>query len=300
MISERGKHLVLSCLGYFLYGILLFAFFVYLNFPYEQVRHHLLNSLGRRGGDLQVDISQISPALPLSFAFRDLQVARRDADQPVPLLQIQEMRTRPQLLPLLHGKAGVRFHAVLYGGEISGEAELSLWGNGARRLSVQAQLQELNLQRYTPLSLLYKITPRGTLAGEISLSAPLQRWIEGEGEAVLTIKGGSLEGITVFHIPLPPLEYDELYSELSLAQKRLRINKLRLQGRQINAGIDGKILLNDPLETSTLDLTVRLRIAGALEQQFAPLRALLKGRRDRRGFLSFHIRGSLQRPRLSL
>jgi type II secretion system protein N len=298
-VSDTWKRFLLTIFGYTLYGILVFAFLVYLQFPYDLVRSRLLSLLKTRT-DVQVSLGHIAPALPLDIAFKGLQVSTVVNTQSVTMLAIEELRTRPQVLPLVRGDMGMHFQAALYGGKMTGHAMIEGNGIGDRKLAVRARLEELDVQQYTPLLILYNVKCRGKLEGEVALNSLFNQWIEGKGETSFVVKNGEVEGIKIVNVTLPTLPYDEFKGDLLLDEGKLTLKLLELRGKEINAEVKGTITLVDPLPISTLNLTVRVRASGALGQQVTPLLTLLKVPRDRQGFLLFRVSGTVQEPRLSL
>ncbi len=296
---QKWRGILVQILAYTLYGIVIFTFLVYLKFPYDLVRTRLLSVLQNQS-NVQIGIGKITPALPLDIALQNLQLETTVDTQPIKFLEIQELRTRPQVFSLLHGAIGLRFHGNLYGGELTGQATVERNGVPAKKVAVYAHVQGLELQRYTPLVTLYEARCQGEVEAEVRLDSPINRWIEGKGEASFTVKNGEVAELKILNFFLPAIQYEELKGEVVLDERKLTIRLLELLGREVNADIKGAILLADPLPQSTLNLTVRVRTSGTLGQQFGPVLALLKVPRDRQGFLLFRVGGSLAEPRLSL
>ncbi len=256
---------MVQLLAYTLYGIVIFAFLVYLKFPYDLVRTRLLSVLQNQS-NVQIGIGKITPALPLDIALQNLQLETTVDTQPIKFLEIQELRTRPQVFSLLHGAIGVRFHGNLYGGELTGQATVERNGVPAKKVAVYAHVQGLELQRYTPLVTLYEARYQGQVEAEVHLDSPINRWIEGKGEASFTVKNGVVAELKILNFSLPAIQYEELKGEVVLDERKLTIRLLELRGREVNADVKGAILLADPLPQSTLNLTCLLYTSDAADE----------------------------------
>jgi type II secretion system protein N len=74
------------------------------------------------------------------------------------------------------------------------------------------------------------------------------------------------------------------------------VKDFQIRGHDWQVDIQGNVNLNDRLQQSPIDLTIRVRTSEALEQQLGLVGMFLKQRRDRRGFTALKISGTLEHP----
>jgi type II secretion system protein N len=136
----------------------------------------------------------------------------------------------------------------------------------------------------------------GKVAGHMSLHLAGLHWQDGDGRLIIQGETGSISGLEIGGMRLPALTYEHLAAEITLQQRRVVIKDCQIRGRDWQVDLQGHMSLSERLQQSPLDLTVRLRTSEAVEQQLGIVGALLKQRRDRRGFTSLKIGGTLEQP----
>jgi type II secretion system protein N len=90
---------------------------------------------------------------------------------------------------------------------------------------------------------------------------------------------------------------DALQSQLRLAAGQLQIVSFNCRGEDLSVQARGNVQWQHPLGESALDLHIQMRSETAFKQEIDLIGTLLRRRPDRRGVLSFSIRGTLQQPR---
>jgi CYTH domain-containing protein len=85
-----------------------------------------------------------------------------------------------------------------------------------------------------------------------------------------------------------------------LQQRSLVLKEFSMRGRDWQLEAHGNVSLQQDTLQSPLNLTIRVRASEGLEQQLGMIGMFLKQRRDRRGFSSFKIGGTLEHPQATL
>ncbi|MBI3327784.1 MAG: type II secretion system protein GspN [Nitrospinae bacterium] len=284
--------------GYVAYGLALFGLFVYITFPGQQVRALVLTSLSHHGLH-QIRIGAVHPLFPPGLAFRQVSVAHEANGQPVELLRMPEVRTylRP---PVPFGNLlRLHFEGEVYGGNLLGDVAWASAGEGPA-VEISAQFQDVHLDALPLAGRLGKANLEGKLEGSMTWRLTGSRWEDGEGSFIFKAKEtGGLAGLEVMGVRFPPLAYEQLGGKLVLQARTVVIQEDILalgRNRTWQLNVQGRIGLRDILPQSTLDLTLRVRASEALEQQLGLVGTFLKQRRDRRGFSSFRVGGTLGNP----
>jgi type II secretion system protein N len=284
--------------GYIGYAVALFVLFTYLNFPSQQVRAFVLTTLGHLGLQ-QVRIGVIQPLLPVGMTFKEVSVAHEVNGQQlelvhVPALQIWLRRLPPFANPLRFG-----FEGGLYGGNILGAVE---WQRNGREpaLGIRVDLQDIRPAVHPFLASLGNSPFEGRLTGNMTLHFPGSQWQDGNGRLTLQGAAGNIGNFEVQGVRLPTLTYEQFTGELVLQQRSLVVKEFLVRGRDWQLEADGSVRLHQDMQRSPVNLTIRVRASEGLEQQLGMVGKFLKQRRDRRGFSSFKIGGTLERPKAVL
>jgi type II secretion system protein N len=136
----------------------------------------------------------------------------------------------------------------------------------------------------------------GRLTASMTLHLSHGRWQDGKGRLIMQGDAGSIAGLEIGSLRLPSLAYEHLASELTLQDRSVVVTEFQIRGLDWQVDLQGKVKLNEYLQHSPIDLTLRVRTSDVLEQQLGFVGTLLKQRRDRRGFAALKINGTVEHP----
>ena len=88
------RHQFFHILGYVLYGLVAFTAFIYLMFPYDQLRQRLIQRASQ--GNVELKMASLSPTLFPGLAMRNIQVAIRQANASGEVIRLQTLRAWPR------------------------------------------------------------------------------------------------------------------------------------------------------------------------------------------------------------
>jgi type II secretion system protein N len=280
--------------GYICFGLVLFALFAFIKFPGQQVRATVLTILSHHGLE-HLRIGTIQPLLPPGLAFHEVSLTQEVNGQSVELVRFPELRVYLRTLLPFSNPRRLRFEGELYGGSVLGTVE---WhqASDTPTVGIRADLQGLRPGMHPVVTRLSHAAMEGTLMAAMTLQISSAPWQEGEGHLVLQGDVGSLSGLEVMGVKLPSLPYEQLAGEFALQTRSVIVRSFLIRGRDWQFDAQGKVGLSERLAQSTLDFTLDVRTSEALEQQLGIVGTTLKQRRDRRGFASFRIGGTLGHP----
>jgi type II secretion system protein N len=287
-------HRALILTGYLCYAVALFALFAYLKFPSQEVRAFVLKTLSHHGME-QIHIGSVQPLLPAGLTFSEVRVAHDVNGQAVELVRMPELQVQLRTLRPFANPVRIGFAGGLYGGLLIGAAEWEHNGQGPT-LAVRVDLQDIRLAAHPLAAQLGQAKLEGKLAGSMTLQLSSGRWQEGNGRLVINGDAGSIAGLEIGGVRVPSLTYEQLAGELTLLQRSVVLKDFEMRGRDWQVDIQGKVSLSEHLPQSSIDLTLRVRAAEALEQQLGLVGMFLKQRRDQRGFTALKINGTLGNP----
>jgi type II secretion system protein N len=280
--------------GYLFYAVVLFAVFAYLKFPSQEARAMVLTALHRYGLE-QVRIQSVQPLPLVGVAFRDVRYVGDMKGQALDLLRTPELRLYLRTLVPFSNPLRLRFEGDLYGGTLAGTIAWQQDGQGAM-VEVQAQLRDIRPGVHPAVARWGNAAVEGKLIGDLTLRLPNPTWQAGEGRLTLQGDGGRVTGLEIAGIQLPPLAYEQVSGDMVWQTRSVMVRDFLIRGRDWQFDVQGQLNLANHLPESILDVTVRVRVSDTLEQQLGLIGAALKQRRDRRGFSSFSIGGTLAQP----
>jgi type II secretion system protein N len=280
--------------GYVCYAVVLFALFAYLKFPSQQIRSFVLTALSHHGLQ-QIRIGSIQPLLPAGLTFSEVSVTHDVDGQPLELMRMPELQVHLRTFHPFANPLRIGFEGGLYGGMVLGAVEWEHNGKGPL-LDIDVALQDIRPGAHPLTTKLGDATVEGKLASTMTLRLSNGRWQDGHGRLIIQGAPGSIAGLDIGGVRLPPLTYEQLAGEFTLEQRHLAVKDFQIRGRDWQVDVQGNVSLNERLGQSPIDLTIRVRTSEALEQQLGLVGLFLKQRRDRRDFTVLSINGTLEHP----
>jgi len=262
-------------LATFILGLILF-------FPATPLKLRLQTELARKAAaQITIDDLAIRPL----FSLVGSGIAIRMNDPAIPELQFDSLTLTPHLATLT-GRPGVDFDARTAEGRIEG----SISRDGAFQLGVDQYRFE------APLRGLADVRLTGTISGarvdaHLDPEAGKPAHIELQAAGLVLSGTGSL-GLAVDRINL---------GQLSLVAdgegRTLTITQATCSGGDILAEASGSVVVGRNVQTTRLNIALRIRPAASLDPSVASLFELL-GAPDTDGSHKLNIRGTLARPTL--
>lgn len=315
---------ILPFLGYASFFFTSCVVLSYFTFPYDRVRDFVIqevenprNAAGvRTQSGWRIDIEELGPHFLTGIALSGVRLRKvpstneeRAADAPPPaVMTIPEATARVSILSLLTGSISVDIELEAGGGTI--EATYAQSGDDTH---IEAELDAVDLKQMG-LSALIGFPIAGKLSGTLDLTfgaepratngetkLAIQALVLGEPNAKLKIEGMGAEGITVGRITA-----GNFTLEAKAENGALRIEKLSSQGGDATIAGSGSIRLGRPLQSSTMDLLLRLGFTQAFRERDDRTRAIfslvdltprLRQAKTPDGGLQWQVQGPMNNPR---
>jgi len=261
-------------------GVLLTAFFVFLQFPFDRFRETLADQAGRALG-AEVLVGELAPAWGLAgpgLEAREVRVAWPDGER----ARATRVGVRPAWsLAWLRGRAALRLDAESDAGAAAGTlvlGEPAAW---------DGRVRDFDLERL-PEGLL---GPAGALSGRLDLDADLRLEPAGPvGEAHFEAREGSLQVPTLpFALPYTALEGTLRFHE----DGSFEVEDVVLDGPMVSARLSGGGAAASSLSRAPLDLDLHLEVR---DRNLRPAlqNAGLRLRPD--GTMDVKVRGTVASP----
>jgi type II secretion system protein N len=285
---KTGRKIVL----YAGYGIVLTAALLYARFPSEAYLEYLQARVREINPHFRAAAAKVAPLFPVGLRFVEPRIARDDRPG-ADLFAARELRVTRTVASLLGRTYRYEFDAEAYGGRIGGDAAF-VQNDLCAPLSASVRLADLSLQEHAYLQAVDRQSVTGVLAGTVRFSGRLDRWMEGLGDADLTVRDGRVRlASPVWNIDT--VHVDEARVGFQLRERRLILTRAEIRGRELQGNLSGTIQLKENVGESRLNLRGTFQPFPALSRVLGGLLGGSLSSRLGRG-VSFVIHGTVDDP----
>jgi type II secretion system protein N len=299
---ERIQRLV----GYVVFGLFAFVFFLYLTFPYDVLQRRVISEAAAQG--LSVRIGSMGPGF-FGITADKLQIAKVmdvASEKPPEALFVDSVALRPALFPL-----GVVVRARAFGGTISASV------GGLGTLNVDASFKDLDPEKGN-LKAVTGVSAKGKLDGEVALELPKNapdltgkptqpNLGEASGHVELNLDKFSIEGGTVTvpvmgtptPVDLPRIVVGHLEASMKIDKGAAKLDKFHGKGDDLELLGSGTLKLARRLEYSEINLDFKLKAEPAFVSRLGLIGSglsVLPADREAPGFRVAHLSGFLGQP----
>jgi type II secretion system protein N len=278
-----GRKRVLVPLAFFLYGLILFVFFLVWTFPYRLLEKRMEIAL-ESALSAQVEVARKTFLFPVQIRWEG--VSLRFPDRAAPLV-FERVEARAELFPLLLKRRGeVTWLLRTAGAEAAGRLQIARRGERLHfRLSeTTGRLELADLHKGVS----------GTLHVRVA-----GQWGEremGEGDAEIEGERLSVNEAAGILLPVSPIGFSRLSGRLILKGGRLSLEGFAAQGDQADLSGGGNVLIRNPYSGSLLSFSFRVSPKGSLSEMAAMFLGQPTGSRP----LQLSVAGTLGSPQIRL
>ncbi len=285
-----------EALGWGLIAFVGFLLFLLLTFPYGRLQARVLSEIAR-GTGWEVQAADWSRGFPVAVEWHDVSWTKPGvASIPVSLMRV-DVGVLELLMgrPALEGLVEFPGNGQVGGGQATGEVTASSW-SFVGPLSMKGQFQQVNLA-----AIIKPYVTRGQLQAEVT-----QEWenrgkegivFNGKGSWRADIKELVFERIPIGRAVLPSLAFSRITAAVTCHDATCDIVEFKGDGPDGTVTAQGRILLQNPIHTSTLDIGVTI-LAGAgwaTKSAGLPIPPLSPGTP-----ITVKLAGSVANPRVTL
>jgi type II secretion system protein N len=240
-----------SVILYTLYTLVLFAVFLFANFPHKALLQRVLQTVQIPG--VRITVGDVRFAWWHGFELQHVVVAPSDPAQPA-FVEASSLYVRPSLGDLIRARVKtLGLSGSLYGGSFDGTVS----SGDVNRVSLT--LDGLQLQRYALLgSALQGAQLEGRLTGALSVEARGTEINDVRAAGDLQLEGVSVADAKYNQFPLPPLHFKSVAARFDLQGGRLDVQEFAADGSEITVNASGQVAMRQPLGDSVLNLKVAL------------------------------------------
>lgn len=320
-MSETVRRLI-KWIGYPLFGLFCFLFFVYLSLPYGKLKTRI-EEQAAASGDLELTIGELGPRPLLGVAMDRVVVLMKPKERAVleatpgesskpkqPLrIFLDSVVLKSGLLALITGGVDLYFAVSGLGGEIEGTYE----SEPKKGWAIKGEISKLNLGRLPFLSDAVGLPLGGSLSAKIDLTVPQDRWANasgaidlecdgcsvGDGKALLKVPGNPL---LAMGITLPKLRLGRLGGQIKVEKGHATLENFTATSPDIEVTMEGSVSLNNVVAYSNLQVYLRFKISSELKKRDPKFELVENGLTNAKradGFYGMLVTGILRSPRFN-
>lgn len=288
------KRIIAQVLAYTLYGLVVCLVLVYITFPYDLLRQRVVERFSQ--DQVRLAITRLRPGFPPGLSVHNVRLLANHLDLPEAVMHMQKLHLQPAWLSLLSGTLQVKGDATLYSGRLQGEIRSSTV-NDTSTWEAKGRFADLHLERHPLVRKDGEAFLRGRLEGDLDLTLDHNGQMQ-QGAVRFRLQPLVFVGSQGLRLPSRrEITCDTVESQLKMIVRQLQIVSFTCRGQDLNIQASGTVNWQQPLENSGLNLHLQIRSETAYKQELDLLGTLVRRRPDRRGVLSFGIRGTFRKPR---
>jgi len=275
-----------SSIAYVVWGALCFVLFFYFFFPYEALGRRILHTFEKRTHLVTRPSRTDARFFGIHWARVEISYPRQKA---LPPFEIQNwvMKIRP--LPLLVARLSAISYGTLMGGTFHSNVVIQRRGQRGG-----AEWDGIRIDGF-PLSSAEGGLFGGIVSGRIGW-AQVDNVVEGEAE--FGVRDGSVRGMRIVGVTLPPLDLGEIRGQITWEGERVDLREVAVTGKDLEGKLTGNIFYQNPVTKSKLACRLELAFTRKLVDRYPAIAGL--STRGQAKPLIFSIRGTLENPRFSL
>ncbi len=290
MPQRSGRRISWGALAaYAFYTLVVFLVFLVWQFPVEALQVRLLAELEQRAM-ATVTVDERNWLFPLGVSWRGVRVVPHE--RPERAIELDAVRVRVALLPLMRRSVEADVAWDAYGGTARGSVVLRREGEGVRSALDQFG-RGFDLAKIPGLP---SGSWRGALQVDLNGRWLNEAWWLGDGTGTVELSGVKVDGITVSGFPVSGIEFDLVTGQLALKGGTLTLQRLAGRGPLGAVSGDGTVLVRAPWTESVVNVTLRVEPSAEAKSRF-PMLALAG---DKDGVVTVRVSGRLARPGVSV
>ncbi len=311
---------IVGYIGLFFISLFLF---MYLTFPYKLLSKRIALEI-TKASDFEVSIKELSPSFFTSFHLENIEIYHKK-DPTTPIV-IDSLQIGFSFFKLLVGNLGIDFILKMKKGTISGDLNGQLHPFAKKSPPVVPDNIDIKFKQFNigPLSnfgidflkqklkenesanllagpLIENVTLKSKLNGKIRLQPNLEDFTKTSGNISLKFTDTSLLDLGSESLKIPDQKFTQAQLLCKIDKGELNIGeKSALTSNEVDLKPSGKILLQNVFRLSRLNLALKIKLSGQIDQNFGfILGPLFNLQKQADGSMQLFIKGTIAHPRAS-
>jgi type II secretion system protein N len=315
-VTPRIRRLLMY-VGYPAFYVACLMVFAYVSAPWDRLKQAVTEGFNT-ASPLRLEMDSMSwswrfPGVSASgvrFVAPESELDPTGKTKPPAEYNVDDFYARVSVLPLLWGTSKLGFALDGFGGSVDGTVKTA-----SDERVVEVELDKVDASKLPYLADVLGIPLGGTVKGEISLELPEQKLAKANGHIELEIENFEIgDGKTKIRdtIALPKIQAGTFSLKAEVAEGVVKITEFSTKGPDLEVVAEGRIRLQDRLESSLAELNARYKFSDVYRNKDDTTRGLFgapgasvpglfdldpKMKRAKRedGFYVWHVTGPLSR-----
>lgn len=235
---------------YGFYILVIGIILLYVLFPTDPIRNHLVNRIDQNVSEVQVVIGSLRLGFPPALRLKDVSFSKNGTV----LGSLDFLKLTPGWLSLFSGRKEFKFKGQTYQGSISGSGWVA-FQNAEIEASASGSFSEIRLEQVPVLQAQTRIGLTGTLSGSFQADAASTTPVTSSGHVFISDCN--------FVLPVPlmsieQLEFQRVEADFDVEGRNLEIMDGELDGTEFNGNVAGSIYFESPISGSEMDLEIEV------------------------------------------
>ncbi|MBI4040415.1 MAG: type II secretion system protein GspN [Deltaproteobacteria bacterium] len=275
--------------AYATFGVLIFIFFTYLNFPYGKLKDKIFDEVRSQTG-LNLDASELKPTLFFEMNLLDVTLGLAHSEQV--MMDIPQVSISPSFISLLTLNPKFKLNANLTSGNLYAAIVPK-----PQQMDLVLTLKDVDLKRnfkkQMPMGL------GGIAQGEFHFFGNVQDQSSLHLKSDFEITKLELAEWMVFNMKIPALKFSKFKVNAILEKQKLAFQTCELgsSSDDLYAVVQGDALLNfSSIARSQLNLGLKLKLSEKLKEEFRMFLPFIQNALAPDGYYHLKITGPLTAP----
>lgn len=281
-------------IAYTAYIIGITVFFLYYLFPGDAVTAYINHELRKVSPDMALLIQDLKPGFPSAVRLSGVAVSLRNQA----LVGADRIAIRLALPSVFSGQKTFHINGDLCDGNLDSTLRISEIRKSPK-FEMEGIFSDVQIEQIPAIQLFEDYQISGLLSGNLIFSN--MEMPQGKGNATMTLKNSAVV-FTPALFGLEQLTFDTIDLELELINQRLMIKRLDLESRDVSGNAAGSVILQAPIERSTLNIRGEIKPHPSFIKQLGsafPVEFMARNK-TKTGGIPFRITGSLEHPNFSM
>ena len=277
-------------IAYSLFGIAIFIFFTYLNFPYYKLKDQFFLQVEKQSG-VKIDSDEVKTLWTLGLQLNDIEISH--PSWIISSLKLDKVTLSPSLFSLMMLQPKISFNIGLSEGEGEVEGFFQNRGKTVQRISLSTSGLPLKNKSWKELDI------SGLFTADLDISGNLQNFSGLYGPADIKIKNFILGKTTFLNMGISQLKISDIMFKGQFNNDKFTIEKIEMgkNGDDLEVHGNGDITINGQQpHNSKLNLKIKFKLSEKLKEEFSLFLPFIAAALKPDGFYALDIKGSVGAP----
>jgi len=298
-MEKPKKIFIAKCVGYPLFFLLLLLLLIQLMLPVDKIKDRVRRELESSTG-WRFDAASVSAGLLGNLVFRDVTLSSVPGVKSEGEGGLKLERVSAGIAPglTLRGWKALAFSVRSFGGELTGNA-----GMKDTLVKIDVSLDRIDLKKMESTWKKLGVKLDGMVNGSINMVMDGKDPKKDNGTISLVLSDLSIVEGSYMGFELPKMSIGKVTVGIEIKDGKAVIREFTGKGKDIEIKGDGSCTMSAQALSSLMSIKLKFRPTDAFlkqNQKLQPLLPMIQSSKDKDGFYSFQVNGSLGRPAFSM